>query len=434
MEGYSIYINCLNFNINTDKLLINKNLWYPQVLYDIFFKASSANDIGTMCANMNIINNCNAKTPNVLDNFNYCKDYVSLESDALITAATLTYFGLDHLDAEAQDFIPPEILKAPREKRRIWIHSHMSNMLGKFVMTEQNNEHEQIRQQVAEANRPRDPVIYCCRICGKQYKYAKARQNHENRNHPETCPSYDSEILANSMEEVIVEKDTPEPKSKPRDDRYNYATLRLSMGMFLKNFDDAVKEGDGDRIIRCWKFAMLIYKAYGHNKYALAALRLQASVMAMLTPRQAEILVWNRTVNNKGGTGCNISMDIRMEHLICLTKELLKHLGVNITENAARRCSKAIGHVDELVSSVDTDLTVQRPSGHHKMTKRDSDLRLLVNELHQRGKMFKFSPEDERGYHVFPNFPDSLIKRLDLSSLNKWFTNHKKEFHKMEPL
>ena len=40
--------------------------------------------------------------------------------------------------------------------------------------------------------------------------------------------------------------------------------------------------------------------------------------------------------------------------------------------------------------------------------------------------MFKFSPEDERGYHVFPNFPDSLIKRLDLSSLNKWFTNHKK--------
>ena len=157
------------------------------------------------------------------------------------------------------------------------------------------------------------------------------------------------------------------------------------MGMFLKNVDDTVKEGDGDRIIRCWKFAMLICKAHGHNKYALAALRLQASVMSVLTPRQAESLVWNRTVKNKAGAGCNISMDIRMEHLICLTKELLKHLGVNITENAARRCSKAIGHVDELVSSVDTGLKVQRPSGHHKMKKRDSDFTLLVNELHQRG-------------------------------------------------
>ena len=159
----------------------------------------------------------------------------------------------------------------------------MSNMLTKFVMTKQNN--EQIRQKMTEANRPRDPVVYYCRICGKQYKYAKARQNHENRMHPETHHSNDSEILADSSEEVEKGNDTPEPKDKPKDDRYNYATLPLSMGMLLRNFD-AVKEGDGDRIIRCWKFAMLIYKAYGHNKYALATLRLQASVMSMLTTKE----------------------------------------------------------------------------------------------------------------------------------------------------
>ena len=53
----------------------------PQVLYDVFFKSSSSNDIGTMCANINVINNCNAKTPNVLDNFNQCKDFINLETD-----------------------------------------------------------------------------------------------------------------------------------------------------------------------------------------------------------------------------------------------------------------------------------------------------------------------------------------------------------------
>ena len=37
-------------------------------LYNIFFKVSSANDTGTVCANMNMINNCNAKTSNALDN------------------------------------------------------------------------------------------------------------------------------------------------------------------------------------------------------------------------------------------------------------------------------------------------------------------------------------------------------------------------------
>ncbi len=38
-----------------------------------------------------------------------------------------------------------------------------------------------------------------------------------------------------------------------------------------------------------------------------------------------------------------------MEHLINLTKELLKHLGVNVTENAAKRCSNVIGYVDQLI-------------------------------------------------------------------------------------
>lgn len=45
-----------------------------------------------MCSNMNIVNNCNAKTPNALDHFNSCKDFVNLETDALITAATLKVF------------------------------------------------------------------------------------------------------------------------------------------------------------------------------------------------------------------------------------------------------------------------------------------------------------------------------------------------------
>ena len=99
-------------------------------MYDIFFKSSSANDIGTMCSNMNVVNNCNAKTSNVLDNFNVCKDFINLETDALITAAAMSYFGMESLDDKAESFIPPDILKASREKRRVWLHIHTKNMLA----------------------------------------------------------------------------------------------------------------------------------------------------------------------------------------------------------------------------------------------------------------------------------------------------------------
>ena len=41
-----------------------------QILYDIHYKGTSGSDIGTMFSNMNVISIVNAKTSNVLDNFN----------------------------------------------------------------------------------------------------------------------------------------------------------------------------------------------------------------------------------------------------------------------------------------------------------------------------------------------------------------------------
>ncbi|KAL5496483.1 hypothetical protein EMCRGX_G012779 [Ephydatia muelleri] len=40
-------------------------------------------------------------------------------------------------------------------------------------------------------------------------------------------------------------------------------------------FTDACKEGDGERVIRCWKLCMLHFHAERKTKYALEALRLQ---------------------------------------------------------------------------------------------------------------------------------------------------------------
>ena len=106
--------------------------------------SSSANDTGTMCSNMNVINNCNAKTSNVLDNFNVCKDFINLETDAPITAAAMSQLGMESLHDKAESFIPLDILKASREKRRVWLHSHIKNMLANFFMSD---EHEIIREK-----------------------------------------------------------------------------------------------------------------------------------------------------------------------------------------------------------------------------------------------------------------------------------------------
>ena len=71
---------------------------------------------------------------------------------------------------------------------------------------------------------------------------------------------------------------------------FDFGCFTLSLGLVLRGADDAVREGDGERLCRVWKFLTFLYSVAGNNKYALAGLRLTASLQGLLTPRQAHQL------------------------------------------------------------------------------------------------------------------------------------------------
>jgi hypothetical protein len=283
-------------------------------------------------------------------------------------------------------------------------------------MTDLDGQHEHLRQVIVAANVPRRQELKC-RICQKVYRYPKALSKHEREKHAIETAEQESSCVSDSQCSDVVKQDT----------MYNYACTRLSFGLFIRNFDDAVKEGDGQRIVRCWKFLMLIFKAHGHPKYALAAFQMQANILALLTPREAHQLMWNRTVNNQGGRGKNISLDLKLEQVNNFTKELLKNLGPNITENSANRSSKAVRNVDEIIQSLDKSLSITKPTGHHKVAKRDKDFAIIARQLHEKAKVFACDPgNSERQYQHFPNFSRNVLKKLNYAKLNKWITEQKK--------
>ena len=78
---------------------------------------------------------------------------------------------------------------------------------------------------------------------------------------------------------------------------------------------DVWSEGDGERMIRCWKLLMPHFKTLGHPKYALEAMRLQMQVNATLSPNLAHQVTWNRFINTHGGHGRNIPCDLHNEHV-----------------------------------------------------------------------------------------------------------------------
>ena len=106
---------------------------------------------------------------------------------------------------------------------------------------------------------------------------------------------------------VITRKKRKEKQKKQRekeeaeyDGIKGYACEVLTLGLFLMEFIDGVREGDGNRIIRCRKLFLLLFKANNRKNYAIEALNLLIQLNFTLSPRMAAQLKWNRTVISQG--------------------------------------------------------------------------------------------------------------------------------------
>ena len=64
---------------------------------------------------------------------------------------------------------------------------------------------------------------------------------------------------------------------------YSYACAVLCDGLLLLELRDAIHQGDGPRILRCWKFMLLYFKRHNHHKYALEAFRLLAALNGVVS-------------------------------------------------------------------------------------------------------------------------------------------------------
>ena len=114
-----------------------------------------------------------------------------------------------------------------------------------------------------------------------------------------------------------------EASKKPRkrnaanliDSKQEYVKQLLWYGLNDLIRHDAVKENDGVRMIRHWKFDILQFFEEGHPKYFIFAHRLIASVEGAVSPRLQHQLLHNRTVNIKGGKGKNKEKDLQCEHI-----------------------------------------------------------------------------------------------------------------------
>ena len=134
---------------------------------------------------------------------------------------------------------------------------------------------------------------------------------------------------------------------KYNDQVFAYASEVMSLGLFYLEYNDAIKEGDGLRLLRCWRYLLPLFKLTGRTNYSLEVLYMLYNYHYVFSPRQAQQLIWCRCINTHGMQGRNIACDLHMEHLNRLCKEAVQGLGANKTPDAIVRIGKCIGKVSD---------------------------------------------------------------------------------------
>ena len=106
-----------------------------------------------------------------------------------------------------------------------------------------------------------------------------------------TAPASEKSAFISKIARMVVEccsliegSFTGGPIRDEQDGVYNYARVLCHYGSLVMEFRDAWHEGDGERVLRCWKLFMPHFKVAGCTKYSLEALRLHIQAGITFSP------------------------------------------------------------------------------------------------------------------------------------------------------
>lgn len=204
-------------------------------------------------------------------------------------------------------------------------------------------------------------------------------------------------------------------------DRVNlYAKLLLSIGLIYWEYCYAIKEGDGLRVLRCWRYMLPMFISCRRRNYAIESMQILLQVDYLLSPREAAELVWSRFVNVRGCPGRNIANDLHMEHMNRICKTYIRGLGANKTPESISRIANALGTVVPVLDNFDDDNNVPKTSGNHNIRNSEKDLKILIDVLKEASV---FCDKGKRSHASCPN-PRNPLHVITQTELTEWMIKH----------
>ena len=194
-----------------------------------------------------------------------------------------------------------------------------------------------------------------------------------------------------------------------------YAAEVLTLSLVWHGFHDAIQEGDGERIIRYWKFLLIIFKTSNQHNYAKEAVNLLMQYHYLFTDRQKSELLSNWCINTMGQQGTNIPCDLHIKYLNRRLKIVLRNLGANINPKAVQKAGRSIGVVQRICETFEKQTSHYHTSGRHPTPKFGKDFCTILNLLEEENV---FVPTCKRKHNSF-DFKKGLMQRASKSTIIK---------------
>ena len=201
---------------------------------------------------------------------------------------------------------------------------------------------------------------------------------------------------------------------------HEYSKNLMSIGCFYLLFKDAIKEGDGRRVLDYYRYLLPIFINSGRRNYSNEALHLLCQYNYDLPPQQAEQLMWSRFINTAGIKGRNIPVDLHQEHLNRVIKTIISGMGANKTKQAIVHCSKALGTIDEVIQQYDKINNIASQSGAHGKPPSKKELGIIIKEL-QSNQVFETI--SGRRHPSFKK-PVNILQAKPNKNVIAWLTEH----------
>ena len=215
--------------------------------------------------------------------------------------------------------------------------------------------------------------------------------------------------------------------SDSADTCYNYARILCHYGSLVMEFKDAWAEGDGERVIRCWKLFMPHFQTAGRTKYSLAALNIQFQTNATLSPNGAHQVMWHRFVNSKGGMGNNIPCDLYNEHINKLVKHIVQNMGPNLTETSLQRAARSVSTLHCICTAFDKQSGVSLGTVAHSTRPDTQDVIKVVSTILSNQLLV---PTPGRKHSAFPKLHLDPLHNWNILKTQSWIEKMKKDYYK----